>query len=59
MTPAVVTLVTLDYPLSLIEFAISLSVFVMALELARGDTSDTKTNVRNVLRRYPWWLAGG
>jgi len=59
MTLAVVTLVTLDYPVSLIEFAIALSVFVLALELARGDTSDTKTNVRNVLRRYPWWLAGG
>ena len=59
MTLAVVTLVTLDYPVSLIEFAIALSVFVLVLELARGDTSDTKTNVRNVLRRYPWWLAGG
>jgi hypothetical protein len=59
ITLAVVTLVTLDYPVSLIEFAIALSVFVLALELARGDTSDIKTNVRNVLRRYPWWLAGG
>ena len=59
ITLAVVTLVTLDYPVSLIEFAIALSVFVLALELARGDTSDTETNVRNVLRRYPWWLAGG
>jgi hypothetical protein len=59
ITLAVVTLVTLDYPVSLIEFAIALSVFMLALELARGYTSDTKTNARNVLRRYPWWLAGG
>ena len=59
ITLAVATLVTLDYPVSFIEFAIALSVFVLALELARGDTSDTKINVRNVLRRYPWWLAGG
>jgi len=59
ITLALVTLGFLEYPVSLIEFAIVLSVFVLALELARGDTSDTKTNVRNVLRRYPWWLAGG
>jgi len=59
ITLAVVILVSLDYPVSLIEFAIALSVFVLALELARGDTSDTRTNARNVFRRYPWWLAGG
>lgn len=58
ITLAVVTLGFLVYPVSLIEFAIALSVFVLALELARGDNTDTKTNVRNVLRRYPWWLAG-
>jgi hypothetical protein len=59
ITLSVVTLVTLDYPVAFIEFAIALSVFVLALELACGGTSDTKTKLLNVLRRYPWWLAGG
>ena len=59
ITLVVVTMGSFDYPVSLIEFAIALSVFVLALELARDDTSDTRTNVRNVFRRHPWWLAGG
>jgi len=59
ITLAMVTLFSFEYPVSLIEFAIAISVFVLALELARGDSSDTKKNVRNVFRRHPWWLAGG
>jgi hypothetical protein len=59
VTLAVVTLVVVDYPVSLIEFAIALSVFILALELARSDSPATKANVRNLFRRHPWWLAGG
>ncbi|MFT7042899.1 MAG: hypothetical protein ACJAW7_001658 [Candidatus Azotimanducaceae bacterium] len=58
ITLAVVTLVSLDYPVSLIEFAIAVSVFVLAIELASGDTSGTSAMGRNVFRRHPWLLAG-
>ena len=48
-----------DYPVALIEFAIALSIFILALELARGDSPATRTHARNLFRRHPWWLAGG
>jgi hypothetical protein len=51
ITLALVTLGHFDYPVSLVEFAIALSIFVLALELARRDGG-------GLFRRYPWWLAG-
>ena len=56
ITLALVTLGLLDYPVSLIEFTVALSIFVLALELSR---SDTHKNARSLFRRHPWWLAGG
>jgi hydrogenase/urease accessory protein HupE len=38
------------YPVALIEFTIALSIFVLAVAL---------TSRSGVLRRHPWWLAGG
>ena len=52
ITLAVVTLGFFEYPVSLVEFAIALSIFVLALELSRGERG-------GLFLRYPWWLAGG
>jgi hypothetical protein len=52
ITLSLVTLGYFDYPVALVEFAIALSVFVLAVELTRTDDG-------GVLKRYPWWLAGG
>ena len=52
VTLAMVTLGVFDYPVSLVEFMIALSIYVLAVELARGDKGRT-------LWRQPWWLAGG
>ena len=41
-----------EYSVAVVEFAIALSVFVLALALARRDGA-------GLLRRHPWWLAGG
>ena len=38
--------------MALVEFAIAVSIFVLAVELARPDQG-------GMFRRYPWWLAGG
>ena len=51
ITLSLVTLGFLSYPVFLVEFAISLSIFILALELARSDKG-------RLFRRYPWWLAG-
>jgi len=56
VTLALITLGFLTYPVSLIEFAIALSIFVLALELARKEQDGGK---QSLFRRYPWWLAGG
>ena len=56
VTLALITLGFFTYPVSLIEFAIALSIFVLALELARKDQSGGK---QRVFWRYPWSLAGG
>ncbi|WP_116364452.1 HupE/UreJ family protein [Parahaliea mediterranea] len=40
----------INYPVELVEFAIAVSIFVLAVELTRGD---------GLVKRYPWWLAGG
>lgn len=52
VTLSLVTLGFFEYPVALVEFAIALSIFVLALELARQDGA-------GLFRRYPWWLAGG
>jgi hydrogenase/urease accessory protein HupE len=52
ITLSLVTLGFLDYPVALVEFAIALSIFVLAVELTRTEKHD-------VLWRNPWWLAGG
>jgi hypothetical protein len=52
ITLSLVTLGYFDYPVALVEFAIALSIFVLALELAREDQG-------GLFRHYPWWLAGG
>jgi len=59
ITLAVVTLGLLDYPVSLIEFTIALSIFVLALELTRNNDNNVDKNGLSLFRRYPWWLAGG
>ena len=56
ITLAVVTLGLLTCPVALIEFTIALSIFVLALELARKDTAN---NNRGLFGRYPWLVAGG
>jgi hydrogenase/urease accessory protein HupE len=56
---AVVTLGSLDYPVPLLEFAIALSIFVLALELTHKKPDDLNKNMRSLFWRYPWWLAGG
>ena len=52
VTLAMVTLGLFDYPVSLVEFMIALSIYVLAVELARGEDG-------GALWRQPWWLAGG
>ena len=52
VTLAMVTLGLFDYPVSLVEFMIALSIYVLAVELARGEGG-------GALWRQPWWLAGG
>jgi hydrogenase/urease accessory protein HupE len=52
ITLSLVTLGFLDYPVALVEFAIALSIFVLAVELTRTEKHDA-------LWRNPWWLAGG
>jgi hypothetical protein len=63
MTLALVTLGFLAYPVSLIEFAIALSIFVLALELSRKElTREEQTDPHqrlSLFKRHPWWLAGG
>jgi hypothetical protein len=52
ITLSLVTLGFLSYSVPLVEFTIALSIFILALDLARGDKG-------GLFRRYPWWLAGG
>jgi hydrogenase/urease accessory protein HupE len=52
ITLSLVTLGFFDYPVALVEFAIALSIFVLAVELTRISRHD-------MLWRNPWWLAGG
>jgi len=52
ITLSLVTLGYFDYPVALVEFAIALSIFVLAVELTRVSKHD-------ILWRNPWWLAGG
>ena len=52
ITLSLVTLGFFDYPVSLVEFAIALSIFILAVEL-------TRTAKHDALWRNPWWLAGG
>jgi len=52
ITLSLVTLGYFDYPVALVEFAIALSIFVLAVELTRVSRHDA-------LWRNPWWLAGG
>ena len=52
ITLSLVTLGFFDYPVALVEFAIALSIFVLAVELTRIRKHD-------MLWRNPWWLAGG
>ena len=58
ITLVLVTLGFLEYPVSLIEFAIALSIFVLALELARKEQADPSYRL-SLFKRHPWWLAGG
>ena len=62
ITLIVVTLGAIEYPVSLIEFIIALSIFVVTLELSRtiGQNADeSEDGTRGLIRRHPWWLAGG
>lgn len=62
ITLIAVTLGAIEYPVSLIEFIIALSIFVVALELSRtiGQNADEREDgTRGLIRRHPWWLAGG
>jgi hypothetical protein len=52
ITLSLVTLGFFDYPVALVEFAIALSIFILAVEL-------TRTAKHDMLWRNPWWLAGG
>ena len=51
VTLAMVTLGVFGYPVSVVEFLIALSIYVLAVELAREDGG-------GALWRQPWWLAG-
>ncbi|MEQ8516152.1 MAG: HupE/UreJ family protein, partial [Chromatocurvus sp.] len=52
ITLSLVTLGIFDYPVALVELAIALSIFILAVEL-------TRTGKHDALWRNPWWLAGG
>ena len=52
ITLSLVTLGFFEYPVAWVEFAIALSIFMLAVELARPDKG-------GLFRAYPWWLAGG
>ena len=52
VTLAMVTLGLFDYPVAFVEFMIALSIYVLAVELARDDGG-------GALWRQPWWLAAG
>ena len=52
VTLALAALGVLRYPVDLVEFGIALSIFVLALQLARGGAHET-----HVLRRWPWGAA--
>ncbi|MEE4659232.1 MAG: HupE/UreJ family protein [Halieaceae bacterium] len=52
ITLSLVTLGLFDYPVTLVEFMIAFSIFLLAVELARREGA-------GLFRRYPWWLAGG
>lgn len=52
VTLSLVTLGFFEYPVALVEFAIAVSIFVLAVELARRDGA-------GMFRKYPWGLAGG
>jgi hydrogenase/urease accessory protein HupE len=47
ITLSLVTLGFLNFPVPLVEFTIALSIFVLALNLARHDQ-------RGLFRHYPW-----
>jgi hydrogenase/urease accessory protein HupE len=57
ITLSLVTLGFLTFPVSLVEFTIALSIFMLALALARNDF--TSRDGGGLFRKYPWWLAGG
>jgi hypothetical protein len=52
VTLALAALGFLRYPVDLVEFGISLSILVVAVELGRGEGQGT-----HVLRRFPWGAA--
>jgi hypothetical protein len=52
VTLALAALGFLRYPVDLVEFGISLSILVVAMELGRGDLQGA-----HLLRRYPWGAA--
>lgn len=52
ITLSLVALGYFDYPVELVEFAIAVSIFVLAVELTRKARND-------IVWRNPWWLAGG
>ena len=56
VTLALITLGFFTYPVPLIEFAIALSIFLLALELAKKAQGIRKESLP---RRYPWSFAGG
>ncbi|MDB9963325.1 HupE/UreJ family protein [Pseudomonadales bacterium] len=58
VTLALVTLGLLSYPVALVEFAIALSIFILALELTRTHQASSIQPL-SLFKRHPWWLAGG
>ncbi|MFT5481571.1 MAG: hydrogenase/urease accessory protein HupE [Halieaceae bacterium] len=44
----------ISFPVGLIEFAIAVSIFVVALELVPGPKRQ-----EDLIHRHPWWLASG
>jgi hypothetical protein len=58
VTLALVTLGLLSYPVALVEFAIALSIFILALELTRTHQVGSIQPL-SLFKRHPWWLAGG
>jgi hydrogenase/urease accessory protein HupE len=57
ITLSLVTLGFLRLPVPLVEFTIALSIFILALNLARNDFS--RSDGGGLFRVYPWWLAAG